>query len=45
MSYINNSYNWNKVKIVDVFNENLTDELRKISDLIDDYSYIAMVRK
>jgi hypothetical protein len=43
MSYINNSYNWNKVKIVDVFNENMTDELRKISDLIDDYSYIAMV--
>ena len=43
MSYMNNSYNWSKVKIVDVYNENMVDELRKISEMVDDYNYIAMV--
>jgi hypothetical protein len=30
-------------RIIDVYNDNMTDELRKISDLIDDYNYIGMV--
>jgi hypothetical protein len=40
---MNNSYNLSKVKIVDVYNENMIDELRKISEMVDDYNYIAMV--
>jgi hypothetical protein len=30
-------------KIKDVFEDNLIDELRKISELIDEYPYVSMV--
>lgn len=30
-------------KIRDVYNENMVDELRVISELIEEYNYIAMV--
>jgi hypothetical protein len=30
-------------KIKDVFEENLDDELRKISELVEEYNYISMV--
>ncbi len=30
-------------KIKDVYQENLFDELRKISELVEKYNYIAMV--
>ena len=30
-------------KIKDVYQENLADELRKISELIEKYNYVAMV--
>jgi|LauGreDrversion4_2_1035121.scaffolds.fasta_scaffold153691_3 hypothetical protein len=31
-------------KIKDVFNENVETELKKISELIDTYNYVSMVR-
>jgi hypothetical protein len=30
-------------KIKDVWEENMIDEMRKISELIEDYNYISMV--
>ena len=30
-------------KIKDVYEENLEDELRKISELVEEYNYISMV--
>lgn len=33
----------NSGKIKDVWDENMMDELRKISDLIEEYKYISMV--
>ena len=30
-------------KIKDVWEENMVDELRKISELIEDYNYVSMV--
>jgi len=33
----------NSNKIIDVYNENMIEELRKISDLVEEYNYIAMV--
>jgi hypothetical protein len=30
-------------KIKDVYEDNLADELRKISELVEEYSYISMV--
>jgi hypothetical protein len=32
-------------KIKDVFEDNMIDELRKISELVDDYPYVSMVIK
>lgn len=32
-------------KIKDVYQENLVEELRKISELVQKYNYIAMVNK
>lgn len=32
-------------KIKDVYQENMVDELRKISELVEKYNYIAMVNK
>jgi hypothetical protein len=37
------SYN-QEGRIRDVFEDNLEDELRKISDLLDEYNFISMVR-
>jgi hypothetical protein len=31
-------------KIKDVFEDNMIEELRKISELIEDYPYISMVK-
>jgi hypothetical protein len=31
-------------KIIDVYEENLLDEIRKISELIEDYPFISMVK-
>ena len=39
------SPNYSHSKIRDVYNDNMLDELGRISDLIDDYQYISMVRK
>jgi hypothetical protein len=42
------SYNYTQHqegKIKDVFEDNMIDELRKISELIDEYPYISMVKK
>jgi len=36
------SYN-QEGRIRDVFEDNLEDELRKISDLLDEYNFISMV--
>lgn len=30
-------------RIIDVWEDNFTDELRRIADLVDEYTYIAMV--
>lgn len=33
----------NEGKIIDVYQENMADELRKISELVEKYNYISMV--
>jgi hypothetical protein len=35
----------NDGKIIDVYEENLNEEIKKISELIDDYNYVSMVIK